>query len=117
MQIPFLLICASLHAFPKLAHAHCWWKIQNRIISMETFAGVAPFYCDGKSVSNFQNCCTEGDTCEEGSICHFMHQSYQGSGYYIAGCSDPTYMDPICSPQCSKLLLHGVKQADSSILT
>jgi hypothetical protein len=40
----------------------------------------------------------------ESSICHFTHSlAGSPSGYYTEGCTDPSFSDPVCLQQCSKL--------------
>lgn len=105
MAVKFLLsMYASIIVFPAFAHAKCWWKVSNQVVPMESVAGAPTFVCGGNTDSKFQRCCVQGDTCLQGSICHFTHQSVFGSGYYIGGCTDEDYDDPICSPRCSETL-------------
>lgn len=101
MAVTFLLfIYASIIVFTAFAHAECWWKMSNQVVPMN-----APsFVCGGNTGSKFQSCCVQGDTCLQGSICHFTHETAYGSGYYIGGCTDENYDDSICSPRCGETL-------------
>lgn len=45
--------------------------------------------------------CINGDLCTEASICHSTRPVQGTSGYYIGGCTDPTFPAPACSQQCS----------------
>ncbi|MCJ1472510.1 hypothetical protein MMC13_001158 [Lambiella insularis] len=54
-------------------------------------------------------CCAAGDTCGDDLICYYTHPIMGGSGYYVAGCTDPTFSNQsICSPHCSDLALPDV---------
>ena len=48
----------------------------------------------------YVNCCWKPDFCMSNDICHYTHAQIDGSGYYLAGCTDPTWKDPSCPPQC-----------------
>lgn len=61
------------------------------------------FPCGGSNGgSGVQSCCYAGDYCMEDSICHYTHSVTNGTGFYMAGCTDPTWQDPACPKQCSK---------------
>jgi hypothetical protein len=56
----------------------------------------------GSSVdSGAQLCCVAGDVCGKDSICHFSKPITNTSGYYLGGCTDPNYRDPVCQNHCS----------------
>ena len=59
-----------------------------------------------------QYCCLSGDTCVGYSICYFTRPGAAGkaSGYYIGGCTNTTYPGPMCSKQCSRLLVRRVNK-------
>ena len=63
------------------------------------------YACNNTQISDAGHrlCCFTGDDCGKESICHYTHPADGGSGYYVGGCTDPTYKDPICSQRCSKL--------------
>ena len=49
----------------------------------------------------------------EDSICHYTHGGVtNGTGYYMAGCTDPSWQDPACPKACSKPFHpdHRIKQ-------
>ncbi|KAH9829774.1 hypothetical protein Tdes44962_MAKER02252 [Teratosphaeria destructans] len=49
-----------------------------------------------------QSCCYAGDVCMEDSICHYTHGGVtNGTGYYMAGCTDSSWKDPACPKQCT----------------
>ena len=52
--------------------------------------------------SAHQSCCYGGDICMADGICHYTHTVTNGTGYYMAGCTDPTWNDPSCPKACSK---------------
>ncbi|MCJ1327653.1 hypothetical protein MMC10_004324 [Thelotrema lepadinum] len=56
----------------------------------------------GNDTSIIQPCCADGHVCDVDSFCHFTGPSSQLSGFYLAGCTDPTFKDPKCTQQCSK---------------
>lgn len=45
---------------------------------------------NGTSSGGAKSCCYAGDYCMEDSICHYTHSVTNGTGYYMAGCTDPT---------------------------
>ena len=48
-------------------------------------------------------CCLPGSLCGEDSLCHTPESlSTGGNNWYPAGCTDPTYTDPVCRTSCSK---------------
>ena len=50
-----------------------------------------------------QACCNAEDYCMDDGICHYTRGGVtNGTGYYMAGCTDPTWKDPACPKQCSK---------------
>jgi len=69
----------------------------------------------GDTSAGLQLCCQGGDICLESSICHFSHPLAKTSGYYIGGCTDPSFTDPSCARQCCKLIWrHWVLAVSSS---
>lgn len=56
----------------------------------------------GDTGSTVQMCCRNRDVCLSDSICLSTHPVDNGSGYYIGGCTDETYSDPVCSKNCGK---------------
>jgi hypothetical protein len=59
--------------------------------------------CAGSKTPNgFEACCVAGDVCLEDGICHYTHPEANGSGFYLAGCTDPAYQDSSCPQQCGK---------------
>ncbi|KFY53720.1 hypothetical protein V497_08286 [Pseudogymnoascus sp. VKM F-4516 (FW-969)] len=65
--------------------------------------------CSGsKSDSGVSLCCVPGDTCGADSICHFTRRVENASGFYLGGCTDPTFQDPLCAGQCSESLTSDI---------
>jgi hypothetical protein len=59
--------------------------------------------CAGSKTPNgFEACGVAGDVCLEDGICHYTHPEANGSGFYLAGCTDPAYQDSSCQQQCGK---------------
>ena len=57
-------------------------------------------YCEEINSENpIAACCVKGDTCLANSICQYSHSLPGGSGYYAAGCSDPSFGAP-CVELC-----------------
>lgn len=84
--------------------AQCWCVQQGKLVQCSWNNDYAFKLCGGKK-SGFQTCCSIDDTCESDSICSFTHPQRQGSGFYIAGCTDETHSDSKCNKHCSKA--HG----------
>ncbi|KAJ9619972.1 hypothetical protein H2203_008248 [Taxawa tesnikishii (nom. ined.)] len=59
------------------------------------------FPCTSANSTTHASCCYHGDYCMEGGVCHYTHDKASGSGYYLAGCTDPTYADESCPKQCT----------------
>jgi hypothetical protein len=76
-----------------------------------------PCQASNNASANFQ-CCYAGDSCLEGGICNYTHPRSGGTGYYIAGCTDPSFTDPSCPTHCGKAirsLLHSKTRDSRSI--
>jgi hypothetical protein len=52
-----------------------------------------------------QLCCVNGDVCGADNICHFTKNIPNTSGFYLGGCTDPTWTDPACQQHCSEYFL------------
>ena len=85
-------------------------KVQHLIImSCDKYRNYA---CSSTS-SSAHYCCLSGDTCVGYSICYFTHPWAKASGFYIGGCTSTAYLGPMCSKQCSKLLVRGFNKRDA----
>ena len=97
----------------------CWCPTDNGDLSI-CGAGSQP--CGTKepgfhnSTSGVQLCCVAGDACGANSVCKFYHseafRSGDGSGFYLGGCTDHTFKDPLCRNDCqnrgSRLPTEGI---------
>lgn len=91
----------------------CYYKLDNPI------AHNPPSNPCGavSSTSNFFACCVAGDSCLEDGICHTpkpLNAPDVASGYYMGGCTDPTWSSPACAPQCSDLNVPDVVCNDTT---
>ncbi|KAK5164299.1 uncharacterized protein LTR77_009994 [Saxophila tyrrhenica] len=58
--------------------------------------------CGGSSSGVAQSCCNVGDYCLEDGICRYTHRGVvNGTGYYMAGCTDSSWSNPACPKQCA----------------
>lgn len=48
-----------------------------------------------------EGCCVAGDTCGANGVCKRNTTIDNTSGYYLGGCTDPTYQDPACPRLCN----------------
>lgn len=64
------------------------------------------FACNNTKVDSggAQLCCKTGSQCGEDSICHGSYPDDPGSagGWYVGGCTDMEYTDPVCRQDCSE---------------
>ena len=63
--------------------------------------------CDGRvpcsNDAGVQTCCRADDECGDDGFCHFTDRRLDNtSGYYLGGCTDPTFKDPRCGLHCSE---------------
>lgn len=96
------LFVAAIFApfFSSLAEATCWCRQDGNIIDCSTTETACP---NSSSVDGgAQLCCVSGDICGEDSLCHFNKLIANTSGYYLGGCTDQSYNDPVCQGVCSK---------------
>ena len=98
-----LLFVAAILAtffFSSLVEATCWCRQDGNIIDCSTTETACP---NSSSVDGgAQLCCVTGDTCGEDSLCHFTKDIANTSGYYLGGCTDQSYNDPVCQGVCSE---------------
>jgi hypothetical protein len=82
-----------------LVSSNCYCIRDNDIFdcsTTETVCGIASSVDSGA-----QLCCVAGDQCGIDSVCHLSKQIAITSGYYLGGCTNPTYNDPVCQKHCS----------------
>ena len=81
--------------------ATCYWRSLNNV---GTPTGWFPCPNTEKSPGGAELCCLNGAQCGEDSICH-IQSSGGGSGWFVGGCTDGNYADPVCRTSCSKFHL------------
>lgn len=85
-----------------MSDSTCYWLRSNvPLISSSSGLPTMTPCGDTDTNSTVQMCCVGPDICLSDSICQFTHPLEKSSGYYIGGCTDETYSDPICSRHCS----------------
>ncbi|KAF2716044.1 hypothetical protein K431DRAFT_308099 [Polychaeton citri CBS 116435] len=89
----------ALLAFAHVALSQsCYWRSndQTTVVSDGWFA------CNNTQTTadGAQLCCLNGASCGEDSIC-YTPTSSGGSGWFVGGCTDPTYKDPVCRTSCT----------------
>jgi hypothetical protein len=78
----------------------CYLVSNNVVTSTNQY-----FPCGNSDITgaSAQTCCNGEDYCMDNSICHYTRGGVtNGTGYYMGGCTDPTWKDPACPKQCSK---------------
>jgi len=90
-----LALCCLLAAVSATTADNCYWRSRNTINAM----GNGWFACNNTQVNSdgAQLCCIGGDHCGKDSICHS-----DAAGYYVGGCTDGSYGDPVCRSSCSE---------------
>ena len=96
--VGLFLLLACLSRCALASSLRCYCKSQNAIHA--TCDKLTP--CGMPSSTGFVQCCSNGDTCGADGFCHFTQPLNGSSGYYLGGCTDPTFRDSSCPQQCSK---------------
>lgn len=78
----------------------CYTQTNNTIYEQSDWFPVGY----SNNANEFFPCCDEGDAGLDYSICQYTESIPGGSGYYVAGCTDPSFNASICSNNCSKSL-------------
>ena len=103
---PFLLGALLLSAVSVSADSkhQCYWRRNDQVVIKDNLGW---FQCNNteKTTGGAQLCCKNGDRCGDDSICHTDKIDGSNSAFYVGGCSDGTYNDPICRKECCKLEL------------
>jgi hypothetical protein len=95
-----LSVLLSILPYVSLVTSNCYCVRDGQVIDC---SGTETACSTPSSVdSGAQLCCVTGDQCGKDSICHFTKQIANTSGYYLGGCTDPTYKDPVCQQHCSQ---------------
>ncbi len=95
---------AALLAFALLvsADSECYWRNHN-VISPEAPSGW--FACNNTNLTpdGAQLCCLNGGQCSNNQLCRVgLTNGSVGYSYYVGGCTDPNYSDPVCRMDCSE---------------
>lgn len=77
--------------------ATCYWRSSNKV---GTPTDWSPCPNTEKSPGGAELCCINGAQCGEDSICH-TQGSDGGSGWFVGGCTDGNYADPVCRTSCT----------------
>ncbi|EMD01304.1 hypothetical protein BAUCODRAFT_205161 [Baudoinia panamericana UAMH 10762] len=95
--VALAMLCASV------VQAHnCYWRTNGTVVAENSgwyACGTGTRTGDGTE----QLCCLVGSYCGQDSICHFEDQQEGGSGWYVGGCTDANYGDPVCRSDCTML--------------
>lgn len=80
----------------------CYWRRQDQVIFKDHGDW---FACNNTATHNggAELCCRNDSECGESSICKAPDEGENGSQWYVGGCTDKSYTDPICRKSCSKL--------------
>ena len=84
------------------ANAICYAWLDGAAYSRDSGYYIA---CGVSDSNGVQSCCDKGDTCLGDSLCRSADPNPSVSGYYIAGCTDATYSNSLCSKHCSKQIM------------
>jgi len=74
---------------------NCFWRSSGKIRTIGWYA------CNNTRATpgGAQLCCIENSQCGQDSIC------LKDNKYYVGGCTDGTYGDPVCRTSCSGCFL------------
>jgi hypothetical protein len=93
--------CTSSFSHTLLAMATCYEQINSQVQTY-VYGNVYVPCSTSTSSDGFSPCCVENDICVGNGICHYNHSLPGGSGYYMSGCTDPSYQSSACTHYCSK---------------
>ena len=86
--------------------AQCYCRLSGQVeTSQHCDFGLGFGPCGIPSSTGVDTCCYPGDTCTAHGFCYFRITISGTSGYYLGGCTDPTFRDPACPRQCSKFYM------------
>lgn len=102
-MLPYVLGALLLSALSVSAddkHS-CYWRRLDQIVVKDNLGW---FQCNNTQTSpgGAQLCCRNGDRCGDDSICHSDAIADSLSAWYVGGCSDGGYSDPVCNRNCSE---------------
>ncbi|KAK1093879.1 hypothetical protein LTR48_001437 [Friedmanniomyces endolithicus] len=89
--LPFAFLASSTSA------DNCYWRSQNIINNVTGW-----FACNNTQVKSggAQLCCLNGAHRGEDSLC-YMPGGTGGDEWFVGGCTDRTYGDPVCRGSCT----------------
>lgn len=98
------IVVALLTARLASAAQNCFWRSNDQINAM----GSGWFACNNTQVEEggAQLCCINGSKCGQDSIC------LKGVDYYVGGCTDGSYANPVCRTSCSKSLISNLQTSN-----
>ena len=103
LRILCLLLFLPALSATQAATATCYCKDASAVSS--SCANAVP--C-GNDTSRVQQCCIAGHQCHPDGFCYTgapPPDLVTFSSFYMGGCTDPNFEDPVCPQQCSKCRL------------
>lgn len=87
-----LLALLSLTSF---VHGDCYVAAYGLVAKQDGYSA-----CPGTATSpgGVETCCIPGSECGEDSICRSPNGG--NNEWYVSGCTDPNYNDPLCTKNC-----------------
>ncbi|WPG99202.1 Hypothetical protein R9X50_00201300 [Acrodontium crateriforme] len=79
------------------ADDNCYWRSDNQVHAQPGWTACNNTQVDGGKA---RLCCFAGTTCGEDSLCR-SNSNDNLDIFYLGGCTDSTYADPVCRPDCS----------------
>jgi hypothetical protein len=72
---------------------NCFWRSDSQISAQDKW-----YACNNSRATEdgAQVCCKSKEQCGPDSIC------LESRGFYVGGCTDATYDDPVCRMSCSQ---------------
>src|ERR1700761_1661139 len=81
----------------------CYQKMNGDLLSNDNWQSIISPCGPVNDTNKVVPCCYNGDYCMSDGICHYTHSLVGGSGYYVAGCTDPYFSDPVSQNRCCRL--------------
>ena len=100
LRVLYLLFFQATFSAAQAATSTCYCKDAGAVSS--TCANAVP--C-GNDTSRVQQCCIAGHQCHPDGFCYTGEPPpdvVTFSSFYMGGCTDPTFEDPVCPQECSK---------------
>ncbi|KAF4632998.1 hypothetical protein G7Y89_g5122 [Cudoniella acicularis] len=80
--------------------AACYWKEEGELQTNSNRQSFTSPCGPVNDTNQVVPCCVNGDYCMSDGFCYYTHSLSGGSGYYVASCTDPTYLSPVCQNRC-----------------